>query len=177
MYSTTKLPAYVPLWKGKTKVPKDLDDTKRSLQTSLLQDGIIFEGMHLGRVLSMKFEDWDLADHEKFPHLKTKNLMKYNTMGVVTALEPQKWLRGVEKARLLNLLWVFHFHHAPIAIFIIKQLLFLVHDGCLWLEESIPIKADLIHHVSMLPYKGEDPATISEGKGSDFSITKAMKKK
>ena len=74
--------------------------------------------------------------------------MKQNTEGVVTTLEPRKWLRRVEKAKLLNLLWVPHFHRAPITIFVIKQLLFLVHDGYLWLEETIPIMIDLIHCVS-----------------------------
>lgn len=83
----------------------------------------------------------------------------------------------MEKARLLNLLWVLHFHHAPITIFIIKQLLCLVHDGYLWLEEPIPITANLIHCVFRLPYKGKDPATISKGKGSDLGIAEAMKTK
>lgn len=55
--STTKLPAYVPPQKGKTKVPKDLDETKSSLQIPLLSDGIVFEGTHLGHVPTMKFED------------------------------------------------------------------------------------------------------------------------
>jgi len=45
-----KFPMYVPPWKGKAKVPKDLDESKNSLQTPLLLDDIIFEGMHLGRV-------------------------------------------------------------------------------------------------------------------------------
>ena len=81
------------------------------------QSGIVFEGMHLGRVPTMKFEYWDLADHENFPHLDIGNLMKQNTTGVVTTLESLKWLRGVEKARLLNLLWVSHFHHVPITHF------------------------------------------------------------
>ena len=83
----------------------------------------------------------------------------------------------MEKAGLLNLLRVSHFHHAPITIFIIRQLLFLVHDGCFWLEEPIPITVDLIHHISWLPCKGEDPADISEGKSSDLAIAEAMKKK
>ena len=52
-----------------------------------------------------------------------------------------------------------------------------MHDGCLWLEDPIPIVTELIHHVSWLPYKGEDPAAISEGKGSDLAIAEAMKKK
>jgi len=74
--SAKKLPAYVPPWKGKTKVPKDLDETKSSLQTPLLPNNIVFEGTHLGHVPTMKFKDWDLAIREKFPHLKTGNLMK-----------------------------------------------------------------------------------------------------
>jgi len=70
--SVTKLPAYVPLQKEKAKVPKDLDETKSLLQTPLLPNGIMFEGTHLGQVPSMKFEDWDLADRENFPHLEIK---------------------------------------------------------------------------------------------------------
>lgn len=100
-----------------------------------------------------------------------------NTMAGVTKLEPRKWLRRVEKARLLNLLCVSHFHRTPITIFIIRQLLFLVHDGFLWLEEPIPITVDWIHRISQLPCKGEDPADISEGKRSDLAIVEAMKKK
>lgn len=55
--SATKLPTYVPPQKGKTKVLKDLDETKSSLQTPLLTDGIVFEGTHLGRMPTMKFKD------------------------------------------------------------------------------------------------------------------------
>ena len=68
----------------------------------------------------MKFEYWNLTDHEKFPHLEIGNLMKQNTAGVVTTLELRKCLRGVEKAGLLNLLWVPHFHRTPITIFVIR---------------------------------------------------------
>lgn len=57
IHSATKLPVYVPLWKGNTKVSKDLDKTKSSLQTLLLPDGIMFEGPHLGCEPTMKFKD------------------------------------------------------------------------------------------------------------------------
>ena len=67
----TKLPSYIPLRKGKAKVPKDLDESKSSLQTPILPDDIIFEGTHLGYVPNLKFEDWDLTNHERFPHLET----------------------------------------------------------------------------------------------------------
>lgn len=71
-------------------MPKDLDETKISLRTPLLLDNIMFEGTHLGCVSSLKFEDWDLTNHEKFPHLETRNLMKpkQNIATGVTDLEP-----------------------------------------------------------------------------------------
>lgn len=83
----------------------------------------------------LKFEDWDPVGHEKFPQLATAQLMcqKKGAPTGIIELEPQKWMRGVEKVGLLNLLWVAHFHRAPMTIFFIRQLLCLVHDGCLWL--------------------------------------------
>lgn len=103
-------------------MPKDLNESKNSLQTPLLPDDIIFEGAHLGRVPGIKFEHWDLTDHEKFPHLATSQLMRprKNTTAGVRELEPHKWLRGVEKAGLLNLLWVSHYHRAPVTMFVIR---------------------------------------------------------
>lgn len=68
----------------------------------------------------MKFEDWDLAECEKFSLLETRNLMNQNTKGVVITLEPRKWLRDVEKAGLLHLLWILHFHCASITVFVIR---------------------------------------------------------
>jgi len=62
---------HVPPRKGKVRVPKDLDERKSSLQTLLLPNDIIFDGVHLGKVLVLKFEDLDLMNHEKFPHLAT----------------------------------------------------------------------------------------------------------
>ena len=150
MCSLVKFHKYVPPWKGKTKIPKDLDATKSALQTPLLLDGIVFEGLHLGCVPTMKFEDWDLTDSEKFPHLDIESLMKQSMEGPVTTLELRKLLCGVAKARLLHLLWIPHFHCAPITIFVIRQLLCLVQDGYLWLEEPTPITADCFRFLIML---------------------------
>jgi hypothetical protein len=97
-------------------VPKDPDEGKFLLNTPLLPENITFEGPRLARIPHLKLEDWDLGDTERFPHLATDNFMKrvfYKESGV-TALEPVKWIRGVEKAGLLNLLWVPHYHRAPI---------------------------------------------------------------
>lgn len=103
--------------------------------------------------------------------------LKKNTVAGVVELEMHKWLQGVEKVGLLNLLWVPHYHHTPINIFVIRQLLFLVHDGCLWLEEPIPIMDHLIHRITRLPHKGDDPTDILEGKRTNLEIVEAMKAK
>ena len=104
----SKLSVYIPLHKGKLKVPKDLDVGKFLLNTPLLPENITFEGSHLARIPHLKLEDWDLVDHERFPHLEIDNYMKrifYKESGVTT-LEPMEWIRRVNQSRLLNLLWV-----------------------------------------------------------------------
>ena len=102
--------------------------------------------------------------------------MTQSKEGSITMLELHKWLRGVEKAGLLHLLWISHFHRAPITIIVIKQPLFLVHDGYLWLEDPIPIIAELIHRISWLPCEGRDPVDIAR-KSGDLALAEAMKKK
>jgi len=64
-----------------------------------------------------------------------------------------------------------------VTVFIIRQLLWFVHDGCLWLEEPIPIIDHLIHRITRLPYLGEDLANILEGKGGELALAESMKKK
>lgn len=53
----SKLPEYIPLCRGKTKVSKDIDESKVTLHTPLLLEKIVFEGLHLGHVPLLKLED------------------------------------------------------------------------------------------------------------------------
>jgi len=85
-------------------------------------------------------------------------------------------LQGVDKEGLLNLLSVPHYHRTLVTIFVIRKLLRLTSDGCLWLEETIPITDHLIHRITRLTCKGEDLANISKGKIDDLAIAEAMKK-
>lgn len=141
---------YVPPCKPKSKVPKDIDESKTPLQTPLLLDEITFDSLCLAWVLILKIKDWDLADHENFMHLPTEQLMHHiiNTNTGMTTLEPRKWIRGVEKEGLHNLLLVPHYNHTLMIVLVIKKLLCLVQDGCLWLEEMIPITNMLIHRIT-----------------------------
>lgn len=53
----------------------------------------------------------------------------------------------------------------------------MVHDGCLWLKEPIPITNRLIHRITQLPYIGENMAMIFGGKGGEQALVEAMKEK
>lgn len=67
----TKLLEYVPPHRGKPRLPKDIDESKVTLHTTLLLDQIVFKGPCLGCVPLLKLEYWDLADTNWFPHLAT----------------------------------------------------------------------------------------------------------
>lgn len=112
-------------------IMKDPDEGKFMLNKPMLLKKIMFEGSRMARVPLLKLEDWDLVDTEWFPHLATNNFMQrvFYRDSDVTALELVKWICGIEKAGFLNLLWVPHYHYAPVIMIAIKQLLCLVHDG------------------------------------------------
>ena len=85
----TQLSEYVPPRKHKSKVPKDIDESKTPLQTPLLPNEIYFDGLRLAWVPIFKIEDWNLVDHEKFLHMVTEQLMHHiiDTNTGMTALE------------------------------------------------------------------------------------------
>ena len=124
----------------------------------------------------LKLEEWDF-DHNKFPHLATKKMMCHiiDTNTKMITLEQRRWLRGVDKAGFLNLLWVLHYNRTPVTLLVIKQLLCLVYDGFLWLEELIPITSRLIHSIMQLPYIGENLTMIFGRKGGVQVLAESMK--
>ena len=158
------LPLYLSPWTRTTKILKDVDVAKTMLQSPLLPNDIRFEGLSMACISSIKFEDWYLVDNDKFPKLIKDNLF------------PQKWLPGVEKAGLLNLKWLPHYYHTTITIFEIRQLLCLIHYGYLLLEEPISITADLIHQITHLSLKGNNPVDIA-GTSSKGGLAKTVKAK
>lgn len=175
----SKLPEYIHSHRGKMKVLKDIDESKVTLHTPLLPDQIVFEGPRLGHIPLLKLEDLDLDDAKCFPHLAMDQLMHrvfYKDSGVTT-LDPRKWVKGVDKVGLLNMLQVPHYNRTPITMVVIKQLLCLLHDGCLWLEDSIPITDILIHRITQLPHSGENSAISFGGKTGERNLAKAMKDK
>lgn len=70
----TRILVYIPPWKGKSKVTKDPNSGKFMVFMPLLPK-VVFECMLLAHISVLKMEDWDLIDHEKFPHLATNKYM------------------------------------------------------------------------------------------------------
>jgi len=111
-------------------------------------------------------EDWDLGDHEIFPQLEPKKLLKsiYYEDARVTRLDPLRWVARIECIKFLNMLYVPHFKHNIINTICVHQLLSLVHDGCLWMGGPIPIDKILVHRIIVLPYQGTHPIDDFVGK-------------
>lgn len=85
----TRLPKYVPLWKGKVKVMKVLDSENFTISMPLLPKQVPFEGPWFMCISLLKIEDCDLVDHARFAHLATEKYMStvYYAKSGVTTLE------------------------------------------------------------------------------------------
>lgn len=152
----------MPPSKGKAKVPANLDEVDTVIVTPSLPKAVPVENSVVGCVVTMKFEDWDLADIVKFPHLTTDALMEWNVEGMVTTLQPKEWLRKVDKAGLICLLFIPHFLRPPITMLVIKQFLCLFHEEILWVAKPVRITAELVHRVSHLPGDERNPREITD---------------
>lgn len=169
-------PKYVAPSKGKAKVPTNLDEVDTILITPSLPKGVPVESSVVGRIATMKFEDWDLVDTTKFSHLAIGALMEQSAEGMVTALQPKEWLRKVEKVGLLCLLSIPHFLWPPITMLVIRNFLCLVHEDILWIGKPVSITTELVHRILQLPCEGRDPREIVDRSG-DVTMIDNLKKK
>lgn len=102
-------------------------------------------------------------------------MMIYYKENGVARLEPMKWVRVVKKAGLLHMFCTPHFHMSIMNTLCVRQLLMLVHDGCLWPREPIPIIDMLIHRITNPIYKGADLAKEFGGKSGERELVDKMK--
>lgn len=107
-------------------------------------------------------------------HLHEEVLYK---MFGVTALGSVEWISGANNLGLLNLLRVPHYHRSPINLIVIKQLLFLVHNGCLWLSKLILISDKLIRQITLLPRLGLNLSKAFGKKTSEHYLAEKMRDK
>ena len=68
------------------------------------------EGSLLGHVNDLKYQDYNLLDHIKFPQFQVDQYMAMTVTPAtkVEALTPQDWIALLQPSRLLNLLQIPH---------------------------------------------------------------------
>ena len=69
------------------------------------------EGSLLGHVIDLKYQDYNLLDHVKFPQFQVDQYMAMtvNPTTKVEALTLQAWTASLQPSGLLNLLQIPHF--------------------------------------------------------------------
>ena len=69
------------------------------------------EGLLLGYVNDLKYQDYNLLDHVKFPQFQVDQYMAMTTNPTikVEALTPHAWIASLQPSGLLNLLQISHF--------------------------------------------------------------------
>ena len=96
----------------------------------------------------------------------------------MTLFEVKQWVAGLDLAGLLKMLDVLHFGRSTQVTIVVKQLLVLVHDGCLWIgDKKILINGELIHRITGLPMEGPDPGTEFPSKHEDTKLAQSMKER
>jgi len=69
------------------------------------------EGSLLGNINNLKYQDYNLLDHIKFPQFQVDQYMAMtmNPTTKIEALTPQAWIASMQPSGLLNLLQIPHF--------------------------------------------------------------------
>ena len=124
------------------------------------------EGSLLGHVNDLKYQDYNLLDHAKFPQFQVDQYMAMdvNPAMKVETLTLQAWIASLQPSGLLNLLQISHFSRSNEINVVVKVLLSCVHRGHMWLDYRVNITIDLIHQITGLSKNGADPATHFMGK-------------
>ena len=172
-------PAYVfPL---RHEAPKIQLSTKAKylVPLSLMSEDVEEKGSLLGYVNDLKYQDYNLLDHIKFPQFQVDWYMSMtvNSTMKVEALTLQDWIASLQSLGLLNLLQILHFRHNNEINTVVKITLSYVHDGHLWLDRRVDIMINLIHQITNLSKIGADPTTHFIGKDQDRKLAVRLIKK
>ena len=105
------LPVYVCLLQH--EAPKIQLSTKARYPVPLppMSEDVEEEGSLLGNINNLKYQDYNLLDHIKFPQFQVDQYMAMtmNPTTKIEALTPQAWIASMQPSGLLNLLQIPHF--------------------------------------------------------------------
>lgn len=127
------LPPYVRPRRPSVHTPKNLDGMCAYLQMPLILGEVPIIGESFGKLHTVKFDDHGLVNLEVFPELALELYLERVLEDDVLKVIPMPWASGLAGSGLLNLLRMPHFGHYNITDRIVRQLLALVHDDCLWI--------------------------------------------
>lgn len=125
-----------------------------------MSEDVIEEGVLLGQIPNLKYQDCNLLDLKNFSQFQVDRYMcrRIDQVTKDEVLAPQEWIKKLTPSRLLNLLCISHFVCSPKLNAIVKLLLSCVHDGYLWLDRKIDVNVDVIHRITGLSKVGANPA-------------------
>jgi hypothetical protein len=152
------------------------DNGKYSLPTTPVPPSVGSEAKMLKKIAGLKFMDHDITDEQKISKLVREKYLRTRSIpgrGEIL-LETQEWVKGLEKACILNLLEIPHFQRILEIIACVKVFLKYVHGGTLWLDPPVSIDTALIAHIIGLPKFCED-LTILFNKIGERSLSDSMK--
>ena len=137
------------------------------------------EGSLLGHVNDLKYQDYNLLDHVKFPQFQVDEYMAMivNPAAKVEALAPKAWIASLQPSGMLNLLQIPHFGRSNEINVVVKVLLSCMHGGHLWLDCRVDITIDLIHRITGLSKTGADLVAHFMGKDQDKKLAAWLIKK
>ena len=115
------------------------------LQMSLVQVEVPLHGYMFGGFPLLKFDYHELSNLEAFSALAPELYLKWMMYSNVPKFEPMPWACGLACSGILNFLHIPHSGCYNITGMVVRQLLTLVHDGCLWIQGRILNDAALIH--------------------------------
>jgi hypothetical protein len=122
-------------------IPRDFDYT---LVTAYLSKGIHTFGLHLGHIVTLKINDFNLGDRKNYGMLAPcKYLTK--TTGKKSKIIPQPWTMDIARSTILNVMNIPHFGRHQEVNVCVKILLSCYHGGYLWLDRRITVDPTLIH--------------------------------
>ena len=136
------------------------------------------EGALLGHIPSLKYQDYNLQDPEKFSQFRADQYMckRIDLVTKAEVLAPQEWIKKLSPSGLLNLLRIPHFGHSLELNVVVEVLLSCVHDGYLWLDHKIDLNVDVIHRITGLSKVVADPSSHCMGKSLDRKLVVKLTK-
>jgi hypothetical protein len=156
---------------SRDSVPRDLNYT---LITAYLLKGIRIVGLQLGKIMTLKSNDFNSGDKKNHGILAPHKYLTKTTRKKLKII-PQPWIMDIARSTILNVMKIPHFSRHQEVNACVKPLLSCYHGGYLWLDRCITVDTVLIHQIIGLRMQGLDPQDFYPGKVADCALAQRIK--